>query len=111
MAGKIKDQFFVFLSKLGLVRSGCGFALAEGTNWDQLKEKNIAFFCHMGLGSLLTAYLGLVPPPVYWQEFRVMPTSVTTVLFQKIREDFVQSKIFTVGDVTHLASLELTYRG
>ncbi len=111
MAGKIKDQFFGFLSKLGLVRSGCGFALAEGTKWDQLKEKNIAFFCHMGLGSLLTAYLGLVPPPVYWQEFRVMPTSVTTVLFQKIREDFVQSKIFTVGDVTHLASLELTYRG
>jgi len=109
-AERIRGELFSFLEQFGLIRQGCAFTMREGMTFDDIKDRNIAFFCHMGLGSLLTAYLGLIAPPVFWQTFRVMPTSVTTVLFYPSK-DMIQSKIFMVGDVTHLAPLGLTYRG
>lgn len=100
-------EFDKLLSENGLECDG--YAYKTNENFDE--NANIAVFCHMGLGSLLMAHLAHVAPPLYWQMFRVMPTSVSTVLFEKARSGGWQSKIFSVGDTTHLAPIGLTYRG
>lgn len=100
-------EFDKLLEENGLVREGYFYEI--NGNYDE--NANVAIFCHMGLGSLLVAHLAHVAPPLYWQMFRVMPTSVTTVLFGKSRSGQYQSKIFTVGDTSHLAGIGLTYRG
>lgn len=78
---------------------------------DYFNNTNIAIFCHMGLGSLLTAYLANIAPPVFWQSFRFMPTSVNTILIKKITAELGAAKIYTFGDTSHLTSIGLTYRG
>ena len=66
----------------------------------------------MGLGSLLMAHIAHIAPPLYWQMIRVMPTSVSTVTFGKTHYGTAyQSKIFMIGDTTHLSTIGLTYRG
>ena len=66
---------------------------------------------HMGLCILLLSRLAHISPPLAWQMFRVMPTSVSTILFTDIGGGFAQTKIFSVGDTSHLAPIGLTYRG
>lgn len=104
MVGRELDKL---LSENGLDRDGYAYKINE--NFDE--NANIAVFCHMGLGSLLMAHLAHVAVPLYWQMFRVMPTSVSTVTFGKTRGELWQSKIFSVGDTTHLSAIGLTYRG
>ncbi|NLY69540.1 MAG: histidine phosphatase family protein [Clostridiales bacterium] len=78
---------------------------------DADRNANIALFCHMGLCILLLSRLAHISPPLAWQMFRVMPTSVSTILFTDIGGGFAQTKIFSVGDTSHLAPIGLTYRG
>lgn len=95
------------LAENGYRRRGILYEVDE----DADKNANIALFCHMGLGTLLVSRFAHVSPPLAWQMFRVMPTSVTTVVFYDMGPKLAHSKIFTMGDVTHLASIGLTYRG
>lgn len=95
------------LAENGYRRRGLLYEVDERAD----KNANIALFCHMGLGTLLLSRFAHVSPPLAWQMFRVMPTSVTTVVFYDIGHNLAQTKIFTVGDVTHLAPIGLTYRG
>lgn len=95
------------LAENGYTRRGILFEAAENCD----KNANIALFCHMGLGTLLLSYFAHVSPPLAWQMFRVMPTSVSTITFGDIGHGLAQTKIFSVGDTTHLAPIGLTYRG
>lgn len=104
MVGRELDRL---LSENGLDREEYFYKINNNFN----ENANIAIFCHMGLGSLLVANLAHIAPPLYWQMFRVMPTSVSTITFKKREDGLVQSKIFSVGDTTHLAPIGLTYRG
>jgi broad specificity phosphatase PhoE len=105
-------EFDKLLSENGLDRRGYEFRVND--NYDE--NANIAIFCHMGLGSLLLAHIAHIAPPLYWQMIRVMPTSVSTVVYSKTRHEIegkpaYQSKIFMIGDTTHLEDIGLTYRG
>ncbi len=106
----VENSLDGLLTQNGMTPDGFIYRLTEGFTDEQVQKSNIAIFCHMGLGSYLTAHLAHVAPPLYWQTFRVMPTSVTTVTFHKTGDRTYISKIFTVGDVTHLAPIGLTYR-
>lgn len=105
------DNIFVGLDALlaenGYRRRGIIYEVDEGCNTDA----NIAIFCHMGLGTLLMSRFAGVTPPLAWQMFRVMPTSVSTVVFGGMSPGLAQTKIFAIGDTTHLQSIGLTYRG
>lgn len=109
MVGREMDKL---LAENGLERRAYDYVPNE--NFDE--ERNIAVFCHMGLGSLLMAHIAHIAPPLYWQMIRVMPTSVSTVTFGKTHystkeSTAYQSKIFMIGDTTHLSTIGLTYRG
>ncbi len=110
-AKEVREGFDALLYENGVERDGYFWRAREGFPWEETDRQTIALFCHMGLGSLLLAYLSHVAPPLFWQMFRVMPTSVSTTLFQRRSDGTVQTKIFSVGDTTHLDSIGLTYRG
>ena len=103
----VRAQLDALLDEVGLTREGILYRENERFESGQ----NIALFCHMGLGSLLLAHLSFMAPPLFWQMFRFQPTSVSTVLFIPVGGGMRQSKIFSVGDTTHLAPIGLTYRG
>ncbi len=109
--GRHCDHVIAELDKLiaenGYIRRGITYDIAEGCDTDA----NIAIFCHMGLGMLLLSHFAGITPPHAWQFFRMMPTSVSTVLFTNISPRSAQTKIFMVGDTSHLAPIGLTYRG
>lgn len=102
----VREELDCLLDENGLTREGIRYRQNE-----KYTGGNIAVFCHMGLGSLLLAHLSFMAPPLFWQMYRFMPTSVSTVVFNPIGDGMRQSKIFSVGDTTHLASIGLTYRG
>jgi broad specificity phosphatase PhoE len=106
------SSFDALLKNNGLEKDGIIYHLNEKSQDDEYwNQTNIAIFCHMGLGSLLTAYLANIAPPLFWQMFRFMPTSVNTIIFNKIAPDLATAKVFSFGDTSHLASIGLTYRG
>lgn len=103
----VKDGFDSILAENGYVREGILYRIKE----DADRNANIAIFCHMGLGSLLLSHLAHMAPSHFWQFFRFMPTSVSTVVFNEKKPGLADARIFSVGDTTHLASIGLTYRG
>jgi Fructose-2,6-bisphosphatase len=109
--GERCDRVFTGLDDLlaenGYRRSGILYEVDDNCD----KHATLALFCHMGLGTLLLSRFAGVTPPVAWQMFRVMPTSVSVITFGGITPNLAQSKIFAVGDTTHLAPIGLTYRG
>lgn len=100
------ESFDRLLEDNGYRRNGMLYDILPGTD----TGKNIAIFCHGGLGALLLARIAHMAPSHAWQMFRIMPTGVSTVLFSGVGEDRAQAKIFTVSDMTHLAPIGLTYR-
>lgn len=108
----VLSSFDDLLKSNGLEKDGILYHLNEECQDDEYWDKTtIAIFCHMGLGSLLTAHLANIAPPLFWQVFRFMPTSVNTILFYKITEDIAKARIFSFGDTSHLTPIGLTYRG
>ncbi len=99
------------LADNGIVREGYVYRRSDAVTDEECENANVAIYCHMGLGSLLISHLAYIAPPLFWQMFRFMPTSVTTVLFPEVTAGYVQAKIFAVGDTTHVAPIGLTYRG
>ena len=105
-AEHVRSELDKLLSENGLDREGILYR--ENGNY---KNGNIAIFCHFGLGSLLLSDFTFTAPPVFWQMIRFMPTSVSTVVFNHINQNMLQSKLFSMGDTTHLEPIGLTYRG
>lgn len=100
-------QFDSFLSELGYIRNGL---IYKETVYS---EKNIAIFCHAGLGTALLSHLLNIPLPLAWAHFWLAPTSVTTVVFNKRDSSFVVPKCVSFGDTSHLYSdnIEIKFRG
>jgi len=104
------SSFENLLKEIGLEKDGILYHLNEKCQDDEYWEKtNIAIFCHMGLGSLLTAYIANITPPLFWQMFCCLPTSVNTILFKKFSPDLAFAKIVSFGDTSHLMSIGLDY--
>ena len=101
---RVWNGFDKILEDNGYKRDGMLYKVLPGTD----TGKNIAIFCHGGLGALLLARIMHMAPSHAWQMFRIMPTGVTTVLFSG--RDYAQAKVMTVSDMTHLEPIGLTYR-
>ena len=99
--------FDAFLSEQGYVRRGLFY---EETKQN---EKNMAVFCHAGLGTALISHLLNLPLPLAWAHMWLAPTSVTTLVFNKRDSAFVVPKCISLGDTSHLYSddLEIRFRG
>lgn len=108
-ARMVQDRFYDLLAENGLIRDGTAFRPDPAFDKETIDRANIAVICHMGLGSLLLATLAQMSPIQFWQMFRTMPTSVSTVLFREIEGGRLQPKIFQVGDTTHLEPIGITY--
>ena len=107
---KVKAGFDQIMEDNGLKRVGYHYELTGKYTKEELNDRTVAIFCHMGLGSLLLAHIAHIAPPHFWQEFRFMPTSVSTIFFVPAAGERYQSKIFAIGDTTHLTPIGLTYR-
>ena len=104
----VQKEFWALLAENGLVREGTVFHAPNMTD-EEFDTTNIAIFCHMGLGSFLLATMAHTSPILFWQMYRIMPTSVSTIYFRKIDATRIQPKIFSVGDTTHLPPIGITY--
>jgi len=91
--GEASDHF---LSKLGYVREGMRYRCIQPN-----KEK-IAVFCHGGFGVTWIAHLLNIPLRIAWAGFRLAPTSVTTILFERTSKIWVAPRCLALGDTSHL---------
>ena len=102
---RVLESFDNLLAENGYTREGSLYNVAPGTD----TEQNIAIFCHAGLGLLLLSHIADIPTSIMWQMFKIQPTGVSTVIFSG--REKAHANIFGVGDMTHLASVGLTYKG
>ena len=66
------------------------------------EDKEIALFCHFGLGSLVMGYLLGIPPVVAQNSFFLAPTSVTTLVTETDATGCSHFRATGVGDISHL---------
>ncbi|MCI5901205.1 MAG: phosphoglycerate mutase family protein [Blautia sp.] len=92
----VVQGFDEVLARHGYVRDG-HFYRAEKANND-----TIAFFCHFGLGSILTSYLLSVSPMVIWHGACAAPSSVTTFVTEERRKGIASFRMSSFGDISHL---------
>lgn len=74
----------------------------EGMLYRGGEDKNIALFCHFGLGSLLMGYFLGISPVVAQHSFFLAPTSVTTLVTETDAEGGSHFRAIGVGDISHL---------
>lgn len=67
-----------------------------------LDERNLVFFCHLGVMFAILSHLSGVSPVQLWQGFFVAPTSVTVVGAEERIPGEVAFRTQCVGDCTHL---------
>ncbi len=66
------------------------------------EDKNIALFCHFGLGITVMAYLLGISPVVAQNNFFLAPTSVTTLVTETDSQGGSHFRAIGVGDISHL---------
>lgn len=90
-----------FLSHLGYVRDRYQYRI------EHRNDRQIAVFCHNGLGlTWLSLILG-IPTALFWSSFWLSPSSVSTVLFEEHPSGTATPRCLCVGDTSHLAAGEL----
>ncbi len=92
-------QFDALLSCYGYIRHGHYFELLPGR-----RDVCLAFFCHQGLLTALTAHLCGVPMPMLWNLTMAPTSSVTTFVMDRIRPDepVAVPRMISFGDTGHL---------
>jgi len=88
-----------------LARHGYNHNHARAGTYSTQRPTNrdiIAVFCHGGFGVVWLAYLLQIPIPVAAASFTLLPSSVTTVLFDERAPDAVSPRVIGMGDVGHL---------
>lgn len=65
-------------------------------------RRQIAVFCHNGLGLTWLAHLLEIPLSLVWSGFWLAPSSVTTILFDERSPDWAVPRCVGLGDVSHL---------
>ena len=81
----------------------------EENHYVELKEssENVYLFCHAGIGGAIIAYLLNIPLNLFWCDFWLAPSSVTTILFSKRNGEKVFPRCVHLNDVSHLYSENL----
>lgn len=65
-------------------------------------EDTIAFFCHFGVGCVMTGHLLGISPMILWHGFMAAPTSVTVLNSEERREGNAFFRVSSYGDISHL---------
>jgi broad specificity phosphatase PhoE len=104
---KMEQQSDLFLEQLGYERQGGRYRILKQN------QHKVAVFAHGGFGLTWLAHLLGVPAPLVWCGFWLLPSSVTTILFEERSADFAVPRCLGVGDVSHLfaAGLPVQPRG
>jgi broad specificity phosphatase PhoE len=98
---QVRQQSDAFLARHGYVREGRLYRRVQ-PNQDQ-----IAAFCHNGLGLTWLAHLLDIPLPLFWTNFWLAPSSVTTILFEERSASWAVPRCLSLGDTSHLYAAEL----
>jgi probable phosphoglycerate mutase len=69
-----------------------------------LDDRNIVFFCHLGVMFVIISHLTGISPVQLWQGFFVAPTSVTILGAEERVPGEVVFRVQTLGDCAHLLS-------
>lgn len=84
------------LKKHGYTRNGRIYTTENGC------EKNLVFFCHLGVQFVILSYLLGISPSVLWQDFFVAPTSVTVLSTEEREKGIAYFRCKKLGDTSHL---------
>lgn len=87
-----------FLSRQGLVREDGVYRIVRQN------QKQIAVFCHLGLGLTWLSHLLEIPLPLVWAGFYLYPASVTTILFEERPVGIAVPRCLGLGDISHLVA-------
>lgn len=85
-----------FLSRQGFIQDGAAYKIT-GEN-----RKQIAVFCHNGLGLTWLSILLDIPLPLVWSGFYLHPSSVTTILFDERTKGKATPRCIGLGALPHL---------
>lgn len=69
---------------------------------DYPEEKNLVFFCHLGVMFTMIAYLTGLSPMQLWQGFYVAPTSITVLNSEERVKGQAFFRVERLGDTNHL---------
>lgn len=89
-----------FLMKYGYERCG-GYYLRKNP-MEEDQEKNIVFFCHLGVMLAIIGHLIGASPAVLWHGFFVAPTSVTVLASEEVNPGEAYFRCQVLGDTRHL---------
>ena len=97
---KICSGIDQLLLKYGYERHG-GYYLRRNPEEDD-QEKNIVFFCHLGVMLAIMGHLMGISPAVLWHGFFVAPTSVTVLGSEEMKKGEAYFRCQVLGDTRHL---------
>jgi broad specificity phosphatase PhoE len=90
------DEFF---RRLGFERNDHRYSILEPNN------RQIAVFCHNGLGLTWMAHILAVPTSLMWGSFWLSPSSVSTLLFEEHSSGWATPRCLCISDTSHLSTL------
>ena len=90
------SEFDALLAGYGYEREGAGYRVTCGNS------KNIGFFCHFGITSVLLSRLWNISPFVPLQFLAMAPTSVTEVVTEERQQGVAIFRALRIGDISHL---------
>ena len=93
---KAKHGFLELLNEHGYIKDGDIFK-AEHNN-----DKTVAFFCHLGITSVLLSILWNISPFIPLQYMAIAPTSVTELITEEREKGCAIFRAIRIGDLTHL---------
>ena len=92
----VTSEFDKVLAEHGYVRNGLLYRVEKPNN------DTLAFFCHLGVESVLLSHLLNISPMVLWHGTCALPSSVTTLNTEERRQGTASFRMASFGDLSHL---------
>ena len=92
----VTKEFDALLEKHGYVHEGNHYRVVN-ENHDR-----IVLFCHFGVASVLLSHMLGISPVVLWQNFVILPSSVTTLVTEEREQGIATFRLMGYGDTGHL---------
>lgn len=90
-----------FLAEHGYERDGAVYRIRSG------HRQALAVFCHGGFGLTWLAHLLMIPAPIMWAGFFLLPSSVTTIVFDERTDGIATPRCIGLADTAHLVAAGL----
>jgi probable phosphoglycerate mutase len=93
---RVADSSDDFLARLGYEREGGIYKITAPS------EKQIAAFCHHGLGTAWLSHLLSIPPNIFWSSFDISHSGVTMVEFRNNADGYTAPRCMCLSDISHI---------